>query len=171
VSNAASHVGEAFAEALPTAPLKKIGNRLAAHIAGVDAARGGKDRKQAVDRIGTALGAALIGSAVAVDRAPAANPSPIPFFEPPGGKSGTVYLILLAALLLVVAVLVAREIRKALGFGAPRGSARVAAAKPQIELRQRVAASAVGLREASGRWSWRFRRLRANAAAGLRSLF
>ncbi|MGD9734527.1 MAG: hypothetical protein AB7V58_02790 [Solirubrobacterales bacterium] len=171
VSNAASHVGKAFAQALPSAPLKKIGDRLAAHIAGAGRGQGGKAGKATADGIGTALGAALIGSAVAVDAKPAASSSPIPFFTPPGGKSSTVYLILIAALLLAVAALVFREVRKSLGLDAPRTGVRVADEKPQIALRERIGVALAGAQGATDRWFGRFRRLRSNAAAGLRSLF
>ena len=171
VTNVATHVGEVFAEALPTAPLKEIGDRLAAHIAGAGSAPGGKGEKAAAEGIGTALGAALIGSAVAVDKAPVANSSPIPFFTPPGGKSGTIYLILIAALLLAVGALVIREIRSSLGLDAPRTAVRVADERPRIPLKERIGVALVGTREATHHWFSRFRRLRSSAAAGLRSLF
>ena len=171
VSNVASHVGQVFAEALPTTPLKKIGDRLAAHIADAGPAQGGKGEKAAVDGIGKALGAALIGSAVAVDRKPAASSSPIPFFTPPGGKSSTIYLILIAALLLAVGALVFREVRKSLGFDAPRTGIRVADEKPRIAFKERLGVALAGATEVTHHWFSRFRRLRSSAVAGLRSLF
>jgi len=171
VSNVASHVGQVFAEALPTAPLKKIGDRLAAHIADAGPAQGGKGEKAAVDGIGKALGAALIGSAVAVDRKPLASSSPIPFFTPPGGKSSTIYLILIAALLLAVGALVFREVRKSLGFDAPRTGIRVADEKPRIAFKERLGVALAGATEVTHHWFSRFRRLRSSAVAGLRSLF
>jgi len=171
VSNVASHVGQVFAEALPTAPLKKIGDRLAAHIADAGPAQGGKGEKAAVDGIGKALGAALIGSAVAVDRKPVASSSPIPFFTPPGGKSSTIYLILIAALLLAVGALVFREVRKSLGFDAPRTGIRVADEKPRIAFKERLGVALAGATEVTHHWFSRFRRLRSSAVAGLRSLF
>jgi hypothetical protein len=170
VSHVAAHVGEVFAEAIPTAPLEKIGTRLAAHT-GLIPAQSGQAQKQAVDRIGTALGAALIGSAVAVEKPPAASHSPIPFFDPPGGKSGTIYLILIAALLLAVGALVFREVRSALGFGGPRTGIRVADERPRVSPRARAGVALAALREASDRSLIAFRRLRANAVSGVRSLF
>lgn len=171
VSHVAAHVGEVVAKALPTEPLKEIGTRVATQIAGVDPAQSPKERKEAVDRIGTALGAALIGSAVAVDRTPAANDGPIPFFDPPSGKSGTIYLLLIAALLLAVGALVFREVRSSLGLDAPRTGVRVADERPRIAARLRIAAALSAMRRAGDRWSSRFRRFRSNAVAGLRSLF
>jgi hypothetical protein len=150
VSHAASHVGEVFAAVLPTAPLQEVGTRLATHL-GLIPAADGKARKQAVDRIGTALGAALIGSAVAVDRAPPpTHRGPIPFFDPPGGSSGVflTWIILIAALLVIGAVAF-REIHAALGFN-PRLSAS---------------------RAARSGWSDWVRQLSSSALAGLRSLF
>lgn len=171
VTNVASHVGEAFADALPTAPLKKIGDQLAAHIAADAKAQGGKGEKATADGIGKALSTALIGSAVAVDKRPVANSSPIPFFTPPGGKSSTIYMILIAALLLAVGALIFREVRKSLGFDAPRTAVRVADEKPRIGLGERLGVGLAGVGEATHRWFSRFRRLRSNAVAGLRSLF
>src|SRR5262249_22136812 len=150
VSNAASHVGEAFVDALPTAPLRKIGDRLAAHIAGSDsAARRGNGKEAAADGIGKALGAALLGSAVAVDRKPVAKPSPILFIPPPGGKSATIYLIGIALLLLGVGVLVCREIGKALGLATPRAGSQLAAEGARPALNERLAVTLVAVRTAS----------------------
>lgn len=171
VTDAASHVGEAFAEALPAAPLKKIGDQVAAHIAATDSAASGEQRKQAADGIGTALGAALLGSAVAVDRTAATSGSPTPFFDSPGGGSGTVYLVVLALLLLGVAALVLRETRLALGLGAPRTGTRVGDGSRPTALVERIGVALAALRDGLDHWFGRFRRLRANAAAGLRSLF
>ena len=176
VTTVASHVGEVFAKTIPTAPLKKIGDRLAAHIGlaqqkGVQG--GGKDS----GRIGTALGAALIGSAVAVQR-PAPRQSPIPFLGSPTGGNESIYLILLAAVLLLVAVFIVRELRKALGLTMPKPSSSPPA-QPQRFARRpsRPGAGdwAVGImaraRDA-GELSLRtFRRVSASAVSGVRSLF
>ncbi|HYC81725.1 MAG TPA: hypothetical protein VEB65_08060, partial [Solirubrobacterales bacterium] len=116
-------------------------------------------------------GAALLGSAVAVDRTPAASGGPIPFFDPPGGGSGTIYLVLLALLLIAVAALVLRETRLALGLGAPRTGTRVGDGRRPAALVERIGFALAAIREGLDHWFGRFRRLRANAAAGLRSLF
>jgi len=170
VSHVAAHVGEVFAEALPTAPLKEIGTRLAAHT-GLIPPQGGPAQKQAVDRLGTALGAALIGSAVAVEKAPAASQGPIPFFDPPGGKSGTIYLLLIAALLLVAGALVLREVRSGFGLTGSRTGLRGADEKLRLSPKVRADAALSWAREVGARGFSTFRRLRSHAVAGLRSLF
>lgn len=167
VSHVAAHVGEVFSHALPTAPLKKLGTRIAAG-AGLIPKHRGKAQNDAVDRIGTALGAALIGSAVAVDKKPPSH-SPIPFLDPPGGRSGLVFVLGIFALLAVAALLIAREIRIGLGFGVKRE--RVSVARVAIGERVQVGETWARVRAFGERGSLRFRRFRADAAAGLRSLF
>jgi hypothetical protein len=170
VSHAAAHVGEVFAEALPTAPVKRIGTRVAAHI-GLIPKHGGAAQREAVDKLGTALGAALIGSAVAVEKTPAPSHLPIPFFEPPAPKSATLYLVLIAVLLLAVGALLFREVRSALGFSGPRTGVRVADERPRLGSRERAGMAMSRAREAGERSLVAFRRLSANAVSGVRSLF
>jgi hypothetical protein len=165
VSDVAAHVGEVFSKALPTAPLKKLGTRIAAH-AGLIPKKGGKAQKDAVDRIGTALGAALIGSAVAVEK-PAPSHSPIPFVDPPGGEGGKIFLVVILVALLIAALLIGREVRHALGFGT-RGQ-RVSGRR--LAFNESVQGGRERMRALGERSSLRFRRLRADAVAGLRSLF
>jgi hypothetical protein len=165
VSHVAAHVGEVFSKALPTAPLKKLGTRIAAH-AGLIPKKGGKAQKDAVDRIGAALGAALIGSAVAVEK-PAPSPSPIPFVSPPGGEGGAIFLVVILVALLIAALLIGREVRHALGFGT-RGQ-RVSGRR--LAFNEKVQVGRERMQAFGERSTLRFRRLRAEAAAGLRSLF
>jgi hypothetical protein len=169
-SNAAGHVGEVFAEALPTKPLEEIGAKVFAH-AGIVPASGGRAQKRAIDRIGSALGAALIGSAVAVDRRPPApSRDPISFLvDPPGGKSGTLYLLAILAMLFAAAVAIGREVRKGLGFARP--------IMGWVERRRDAWASRqpgdlkASVRLVRDRGRRAARRLRAQAASGLRSMF
>lgn len=170
VSHAAAHVGEVFANALPAAPVKKLGTRVAAHL-GLVPARGGKAQNQAVDRLGTALGAALIGSAVAVEKKPSASHLPIPFFEPPAPKSATLYLVLIAVLLLGIGALVFREVRSALGLSGPRTGVRIADEKPRLGTGMRAGAALSRARYVGERGLMTFRRFSANAVSGVRSLF
>lgn len=165
VSHVAAHVGEVFSKVLPTAPLKKLGTRIAAH-AGLIPKKGGKAQKDAVDRIGTALGAALIGSAVAVQKPPP-SPSPIPFVEPPGGEGGAIFLVVILVALVIAALLIGREVRHALGFGT-RGQ-RVSGRR--LAFNETVQVGWERMQAMGERSSVRFRRLRADAVAGLRSLF
>jgi hypothetical protein len=170
ITHVASHVGEVFAEALPTKPLEEIGSKVFAHT-GIVPASGGKAQKRAVDRIGTALGAALIGSAVALDRRPPApSRDPISFIvDPPGGKSGTLYLLGILAVLLAAAVAIGREVRKGLGFG-----------RPIMEWAERCRDAwanrqpgdfKASLRLVRDRGKRAVGRLRAQAVSGLRSMF
>jgi len=122
-----------------------------------------------VDRIGTALGAALIGSAVAVEKAPSDSHSPIPFFEPPGGKSGTIFVLAIFALLLVAAALILREVRHALGLGTPRAGLTVM--DHEGKANRRPAAAWARVRVLPERGLRTARRLRMQAASGVRSLF
>lgn len=165
VSHVAAHVGEVFSEALPTAPLEKLGTRIAAH-AGLIPHHKGKAQADAVQRIGTALGAALIGSAVAVEK-PAPSHSPVSFLDPASSNSGIVFVIGIAGLLLIAALLIAREVRVSLGSGGDGGHGSAA----RTAIGARAAASWARLAAFGERGSLRFRQLRADAAAGLRSLF
>lgn len=169
-SHVASHVGEVFAQALPTKPLEDIGAKVLAH-SGIVPEKGGKAQKDAVAKIGKALGAALLGSAVAVDRKPpSSSPDPISFVvDAPTGKSGTLYQLGILAVLLAAAVLIGREVRKGLGFGKPImgwvEGARIARARRQPGDFK----ASVRLLHDRGRRA--ARRFRTQAVSGLRSMF
>jgi hypothetical protein len=169
-SHVASHVGEVFAQALPTKPLEDIGAKVLAHT-GIVPTKGGKAQKDAVDRIGSALGAALIGSAVAVDRKPpASSPDPITFIvDAPSGKSGTVYQLGILAVLLAAAVVIGREVRKGLGFGKPIMGSVEGARSSWARRQPGDLKASVRLLRDRGRLA--ARRLRTQAASGLRSMF
>jgi hypothetical protein len=163
VSSVASRVGEVFARALPTAPLRKLGTKLAAH-AGLIPAKSGIAQQRAVSTLGTALGAALVRPpAGASGSAPKHELLP---FEPPGGGPEVLYLVLIVLFSLALLAFIVREL-----FNLSRPSHSPAAARPFAAIEVRLESGLAACGRLAGEGSRYLRRISGNAFASLRSLF
>lgn len=112
-------VGAAFqdwaAQSFPSTQLDRLGTYLVVR-AGLAPAKNKKAQRESVAHIGKAIGLAVLGSAVSVPPPPpSALADPIAFISPVKGKDKLVYNLLILALVLVVATVVALELRAGKG--------------------------------------------------------
>jgi hypothetical protein len=98
----ATHVEQVLGNKLPKRQLEEAGTALAAHL-GLVSKHPGSSQNAEVAKIGQALGTAVVGSAVAVDRQPpAAKPTgPIAIFRAPGEHAVSFLLIVALAILAI----------------------------------------------------------------------